>query len=157
MKKMIATAATALMMSSPLFAAEANIHDLNAAEGTALVVVKQVIANDAAGEPRILFNDASGAVMQVGELSQIDEVLSARLIGEEGEYRNLHVVLDGDAFVVGRDHVQSVALEQGLGGTVLRLDGRLQVSRNFVGTNTDFAVIDTPTRFAARQRDEVKG
>ncbi len=149
MKKMIA--AMALMMSAPLFAAD--VQELNANDATSIVVVKQILANDANGEPRILFNDNAGAMMKVEDLAQIDNILNASNIEGIGEYGNLHVVLDEQAFIVGQQ-VEMVSLDQGLGGTVVKLDGRLQVSKNFVGTDTDFNMVDIPTRYAARDAGE---
>lgn len=131
MKKLIAATA-ALTLSAPLFAADYSIDEL-AAEGAAVVRVQQVLANCEQGEPRILFNDQTGALLHVEELANVDVLLNAHAIAQKGGYSNLHVVLADEGTVSRNGRTELVALRQGLNGTVLRLDGELQVSRNFVG------------------------
>lgn len=132
MKKLIAATA-ALTLSAPMFAADYSIDEL-AAHGAAVVRVQQVLGNCEHGEPRILFNDQAGALIKLNELATIDALIDAHGVDQKGGYSNLHVVLADEATISRGGRTEVVELRQGLNGTVVRIDGELQVSRNFVGS-----------------------
>ncbi len=137
MKKLIAAAA-AMTLSAPLFAADYSIDEL-AAKGATVVRVQQVLANCERGLPFVLFKDQAGALIKLDELAHIDDLMDAHGITYKGRYSNLHVVLADEAIVTRDGRTEVVELRQGLNGTVVRLDGELQVSRNFVGAKGDLS------------------
>ncbi len=129
--------ATAMFASAPLFAAAAeySIADLQDAGGTAMVRVKQVLANCSRGEPHVLFNDESGALVSVDGLQHIDDFLNAKDIPFKTSYENLHVVLGETAFLLKANGIpEEVTLKSGLHGNVVQMTGQVKVTRNFVGS-----------------------
>ncbi len=129
--------ATAMLINAPLFAAAAeySIAELQDAEGTAMVRIKQVVANCTKDEPHVLFDDKAGALVSIDGLQHIDDFLSAKEITYKTTYHNLFVVLGETAYLFNANGIpEEVTLKRGLHGSVVQMSGEVQATRNFVGS-----------------------
>ncbi len=103
--------------------------DVRSVEGDELVRVTQISATDTNGQQVVLFSDKAGAVLPRSYLDNVAMLINPVRVEKKGEYSNLNVTLANETFSIKNNLVTHASLTPGLGGTLLKMQGSVQIGK----------------------------
>jgi hypothetical protein len=109
--------------------------DMHNYNGEAMVRVTGISAMDSEGNTVVLFRDKAGAMIPMVDLANIDVLINPALAEKKGEYHDLKVSLADEVLTFGTLRIDSDRLQPSLGGTVLNMQGSVNISEYEVSSS----------------------